>query len=111
MKRGEIWVARLEPKSGSEVGKQRPVLICQTDLLNEALHPTVIVFPISSQDQNENVLRHRIECAGLHNGRGYVLVDQIRAIDAKSRLKKKIGILSGEEMKKISRLVRFILEI
>ncbi len=42
MKRSEIWVASLEPNKGSEVGKQRPVLIVQTDLLNDVGHPNVM---------------------------------------------------------------------
>ena len=111
MKRGEIWVAQLEPKKGSEVGKQRPVLVFQTDLLNDVQHPTVIVLPITPQDQTENVLRYSVECTELHSGRGYVLIDQLRAIDSKSRMKKKIGKLAEDEMSKISRLVKLVLDL
>jgi mRNA interferase MazF len=31
MRRGEIWVARLNPNQGAEVGKLRPVVILQAD--------------------------------------------------------------------------------
>ena len=34
-KKGEIYLATLNPKKGNEVGKLRPVLIYQTDILNE----------------------------------------------------------------------------
>lgn len=49
IKRGEIYLANLNPKRGSEVGKLRPVLVIQTDMLNEVFHPTVIVLPLSTQ--------------------------------------------------------------
>ena len=66
MKRGEIWVAHLDPKKGSEVGKQRPVLIIQTDLLNDIHHPTVSVLPLSAQEQSENILRIKVSHPNFH---------------------------------------------
>ena len=35
MKRGEIWVANLNPNRGAEVGKIRPVLILQNNRSEE----------------------------------------------------------------------------
>ena len=109
MKRGEIWIAQLEPRKGSEVGQQRPVLICQTNLLNRVGHPTVVILPITSQRQTENLLRHRIESPALHHGEGFVLIDQIRAIDSQSRMKTRIGVLPTLEMDRVSRLIKLIL--
>ena len=111
MKRGEIWVASLEPNKGAEVGKQRPVLIVQTNFLNDVGHPTVIILPITSREQSENLLRFRIEIPTLHRGIGYVLIDQIRSIDVKQRLKKKIGELSGTEMTAVGQLMFHTLEL
>lgn len=111
MKRGEIWIASLDPKKGSEVGKQRPVLILQTDLLNDVAHPTVIVVPISSQAQTENVLRFRVENPGLHKELGFVLIDQVRTIDGAQRLRKKIGKLKDSELEQISVLLKQVLDL
>ena len=47
-KKGEIYLANLNPKKGNEVGKLRPVLIYQTDMLNEILHPTTSILPLST---------------------------------------------------------------
>jgi mRNA-degrading endonuclease toxin of MazEF toxin-antitoxin module len=74
LKKGEIWIASLEPKTGSDVGKQRPVVIAQTDLLNDVNHPTVLVLPVSSQTQQENPLRLRIEHACFEKKYGYILI-------------------------------------
>ena len=31
----EVWLAKLDPRIGTETGKTRPVLIVQTDILNK----------------------------------------------------------------------------
>jgi mRNA interferase MazF len=51
IKRGEIWIANLNPKQGKEVGKTRPVLVIQSDFLNEVGHTTTIIVPISSKSR------------------------------------------------------------
>ena len=48
MRRGEVWVANLNPQRGSEVGKIRPVLILHANELLEAGSPVVIVLPLTS---------------------------------------------------------------
>ena len=110
MKKGEIWIASLDPKKGSEVGKQRPVVIAQTDLLNDVGHPTVLIFPVSSQIQEENSLRLKINHSCFKNGFGFVLIDQIRAIDVKLRLKRKIGDLNESEVLNLNQLVRQVFD-
>ena len=112
MKRGEVWIATLEPKKGSEVGKQRPVLIIQTNLLNEVGHPTVIVAPVSSKEQKENILRYKIEDKNIFNsGFGFVLVDQIRAIDASLRLKKRVGSISHQQMQAVGLRLKQVMDL
>lgn len=48
MRRGEIWVARLDPARGAEVGKSRPVLVIEADFLLQQGEATVIVVPLTS---------------------------------------------------------------
>ena len=38
-KKYEVWLANLNPEIGTESGKTRPVLIVQTDVLNN-IHPS-----------------------------------------------------------------------
>jgi hypothetical protein len=45
MRRGEVWVARLNPNQGAEVGKLRPVVVIQADALTEAGLATLLVVP------------------------------------------------------------------
>ena len=59
--KGKIYLAKLNPKKGNEVGKIRPILIYQTNILNECEHPTTIILPISTILINEAYpLRYRI---------------------------------------------------
>jgi mRNA interferase MazF len=81
-RRGVLYLADLNPRAGTEPGKVRPVLVVQTDLLNEAGHPSTWVLPCTTRLTGENLLRvvlprsiagNREECE--------VMVDQSRAID------------------------------
>ena len=49
-KRGEIWLANLNPRRGTEPGKTRPVLIVQAQSLLDAVHPSTLVIPLTTND-------------------------------------------------------------
>jgi mRNA interferase MazF len=81
-RRGVLYLADLNPRVGSEPGKVRPVLVIQTDLLNDVGHPSTWVLPCTTRLTGENLLRvalprriagNREECE--------VMIDQSRAID------------------------------
>jgi len=42
---GEIWLAGLNPRLGTEPGKTRPVLIIQTQTLLNVSHPSTLINP------------------------------------------------------------------
>ena len=46
-KQYDIWLANLNPHTGTEPGKTRPVVIVQTNLLNDS-HPSTLICPITS---------------------------------------------------------------
>lgn len=51
IRRGEVWVARLNPNQGAEVGKVRPVVVIQADALTDAGLATVVVVPLTTQQR------------------------------------------------------------
>ena len=81
-KRGEIWLADLSPRRGTERGKTRPVLIVQAQALLDAGHPSTLVVPLTTQlvDAAEP-LRIRIRASGSLKKDSDALIDQVRAID------------------------------
>jgi len=112
IKQFEIWIADLNPQIGSELGKTRPVLIIQTDLLNKIPHPSTIICPITSNVQiNVDILRvHLTKGMANLNEDCDIMVDQIRAID-NTRLIKKVGDLPVALIHKVQENIMFTLDI
>ena len=105
----DIWLANLNPSKGTEPGKTRPVVVIQTDLLNET-HPSTVICPITTNVKKE------IELLRVHLRKGQldklsdVLVDQIRAVH-NSRLISKIGTLNKEQCEKLKGNLRIVLDL
>jgi mRNA interferase MazF len=82
IRRGSLYLADLSPRRGSEPARIRPVLVIQTDLLNDVGHASTWVLPCTTRLSGESLLRvslprgiagNRQECE--------VMIDQIGAID------------------------------
>ena len=109
--RGEIWMANLNPGLGTEAGKVRPVVIVQTDLLND-YHPSTIICPITTNISGkypELRVRLQKQKSGLQN-KSEIMIDQIRTIDLK-RLRRKIGNVPEETMRELEYWLAKILNI
>jgi mRNA interferase MazF len=85
VKRGEIWLAALDPTVGSEIQKTRPCLIVSPPEMHDHLR-TAIVAPMTTGGRPAGF---RVALT-FKRKRGLVLLDQIRAID-KRRLVKRLG--------------------
>jgi len=111
-KKGEIYLAKLNPKKGNEVGKLRPVLIYQTNLLNEISHPTTTILPLSTHLIDESYpLRFRIQKRDKLEVSSEILCDQIRTIDNQRIINEKLTTLSDEEMEQINKQVKIVLDL
>lgn len=99
IKRGEIYLARLDSAVGSEQYGDRPVLILQNDIGNY-YSPTTIVAPLTSRKKKLYLPCH---VPITLNGKDYgiVALEQIRTMD-KSRLMDYIGQVSPNEMTAIN---------
>ena len=84
LRRGTLYLADLSPRLGTEPGKVRPVLIIQTDLLNETGHPSTWILPCTTRLAGENLLRVSLP-RGMAGNREdcEVMIDQSRAVDNK----------------------------
>lgn len=84
IKQFEVWIASLDSHFGTEVGKVRPVLIVQTDLLNN-IHPSTLICPITSKIRKDaEILRVHLpkEVSGVKEECD-IMIDQLRAIFVK----------------------------
>ena len=109
LKQYDIWLADLNPSRGTEPGKTRPVVIVQTDLLNET-HLSTLICPITTNVKPEiELLRVHLK-KGQLNKLSDILIDQVRAID-NSRFLKKIGQLTKEQKTNLKDNLRIVLDI
>ncbi len=107
IKRGDVYIAELDPVVGSEQGGCRPVLIVQADRgLRNA--PTAVVLPITSQTKPA-LPTHAflVGASGLSAG-SIALAEQIRTLD-KTRLRKRIGTVEGFRMAEVDTALKYTL--
>ena len=79
---GEIWLADLNPRVGTEAGKTRPVLVLQNQILLDATHPSTIILPLTTKlINNAFPLRIRLHAQEKLIKDSDIMIDQIRSID------------------------------
>ncbi len=104
VKRFEIYLVQLNPTVGSEIQKTRPCIIISPDEMNAL--KTVIVAPMTSKGF-DFVFRPKIT---FEKKDGFVLLDQIRAVD-KTRLVKKLGTVNKKTAQSISKMLIQMFEL
>ena len=57
VRRATLYLANLNAAVGTETSKMRPVLVIQTDLLNETGHPSTWILPCTTRLAGQNMLR------------------------------------------------------
>lgn len=99
-KRGEIYIANLNPGFGREIHNKRSVLVISNNSLNQNLS-TIIMIPLSSiipKFIGPDVVKIE-KGVGLEKG-SVLIVNQIRSID-RARLVKRVGILSQDKLEQV----------
>ncbi len=111
MKRGDVYIAGLDPVVGSEQGGTRPVVIIQNDTGN--LHaPTVIAVPVTSSTGKPALPTHAALAAG-EGGlwrHSIALCEQVRTLE-KARLGRRLGTVSPGALHTIEQALRVSLDI
>ena len=107
-RRGEIYIADLDPAFGREIHKRRPVLIVSSNVLNQR-SGSIVVVPLSSIVPT-SIGFEKVKISKLKGlaKESVILVDQIRSID-KIRLIKKIGRLSKAKLLEIEEALKLVL--
>lgn len=104
IRRGEIWVANLNPPRGQEIGKIRPVLVFQDNALTAIGTPMIIILPMTTlvyptfkQWRVTVTARSRLlkDCQ--------IIVDQPRTLDRSRFGERPLASLSEEEMADVER--------
>ena len=111
IRHGVLYLANLKPRHGTEAGKVRPVLVIQTDLLNEAGHPSTWILPCTTGLVGENLLRVSLPRNIAGNAEECeIMIDQSRSID-NQRFHKALRPLPAEILKEVKEKLRQLGEL
>ena len=104
VRRGDVYLADLDPAIGCEQGGIRPVLVLQNDIGN--LHsPTTIVAAVTAKQTKKSLPVHMPISAYMLRTDSTLLLEQIRTID-KCRLQAYLGSINQKEMRDIDRALK-----
>ncbi len=87
-KRGEVWLAALDPVAPGEQGGTRPVLVVSTDAFNAWPVGLVIVVPITTRDRG--FTHHVLVAGGGLDRRSFAMPEYVRSV-ARRRLRRRLG--------------------
>ena len=111
-KRGEVWLADLNPRRGTEPRKTRPVLVVQAQALLDAEHPSTLVVPLTTRlDDDAEPLRIRVPASGTLRKVSDLLIDQLRAIDNHRLVDGPLTRLSPAQLQKVDQALSEILDL
>jgi mRNA interferase MazF len=111
-RRGEVWLANLNPRRGTEPGKTRPVVIFQAQALLDADHPSTLVVPLTTRlVDGAEPLRIRVSAAGALKKDSDALIDQLRAIDNRRLVQGPLGQLPSRQLDALGDALLDVLEL
>lgn len=112
MRRGEIWLVNLDPTIGTEISKTRPSVIVNDNAIG--ILPLKVIVPITEWKERYTVRPWmvRLEPSTENNLIKTSAVDtfQIRSV-SETRLVKKLGLLSNDEMELVSQALTIVLNL
>ncbi len=109
-KRGAIYLANFNPSKGTEAGKIRPCLVMQSDLLNEAEHPSTTVLPLTTQLIDDAApLRYRIKSRDKLKADSDIMLDQTRTIDNQRIANDVLTVLDSAELAEVETMWQIVL--
>ena len=89
VRRGEIWLAALDPTIGAEIQKTRPCAVVSPPEMHDFLR-TITVAPMTTGSR-PSPYRILVRFRGKD---GLILLDQMRTLD-RQRLVRRLGIVTG----------------
>ena len=114
-KRGGIYLANFNPSKGTEPGKIRPCVVMQSDLLNEAEHPSTTVLPLTTtlwsamSVEYAAPLRYRITARDRLKTESDIMLDQTRTIDNRRMTSDLLTALTKTEISEVEAYWQIVL--
>ncbi len=107
IERGEVYWVELDPTRGAEVAKTRPCFVLSASEINQH-RKTVVVIPLTTTPTPPTPpLLIAVPSAGASSK---ARIEHIRAVD-KSRLQRKLGKLSAQDLRAVEDALRRVLRL
>ena len=107
IERGAVYWVELDPTRGAEMAKTRPCLVLSASEINQH-RKTVVVIPLTTTPTPAAPpLLINVPSAGASSK---ARIEHIRAVD-KSRLQRKIGTLSAQDLQAVENALRRVLRL
>jgi mRNA interferase MazF len=107
---GDVWLAELDPTTGREQGGRRPVVVVSSAGFNSLPIGMAIVVPLTGTDRG---LVTQPQIASPESGLkrvSFARPEDVRAVDA-SRLGRRLGHVSSNELAEIRKVLRYFLDL
>lgn len=110
MRRGEVWLANLNPPRGREIGKIRPVVVVQAPELDADTTPMVIVLPMTTRViDGLTRCRVRVKARDRLKQDSQIVTDQPRALDRHRVIEGPLAVLSDSELAAVENALRIVM--
>ena len=109
-RRGEVRFVDLNAGRGADAGKIRPCIVLQSDLLNDADHPSTTVIPLTTRLLDAAApLRFRVAQRDNLQADSDAMIDQVRTIDNRRFTGEPLTRLTGAELAEIEEYLKIVL--
>ncbi|WP_341758253.1 type II toxin-antitoxin system PemK/MazF family toxin [Candidatus Tisiphia endosymbiont of Ditula angustiorana] len=109
---GGIYLARLDPAKKSEIGKIRPIIILNSQIILNASPPIIFVCPLSSKSQTEfSKLHFELEVRDNLQVKSYALVEHCRSITVNRVIYPRLAQTTYNELNSILYKLRLLVDL
>lgn len=110
MRRGEVWIANLNPNKGAEVGKARPVIILQDNALLDSRLRTVVIVPLTTQFRPASApMRISINARDRLRNDCYAMTEHPRTIDRSRFGEGPLTTLTADELAGVEKSLKAVM--
>jgi mRNA interferase MazF len=109
-RRGEVWLAELNPTRGREQAGKRPVLVVSQDIFNGGPAQLVMMIPLTTTARN---IPLHVEIKPLGGGlkrKSFAMCENLRSI-SRERMSKRLGSIDHATMREVEDRLRVLLDL
>jgi len=100
--RGGVYLARLDPAKGAEIGKLRPIVLLTDQDLLDVKPPHVFICPLSSRsEQAYQALHVKLSARDNLHAESYALAEHCRSISIRRMQPERLAQLDPDEINQI----------